>query len=56
MSDEFDTTITRALTEAEIRSIAAAAEARERGQIDQTEVKPGSGVWTLKQTVKENRK
>lgn len=48
MSDEFETTITRALTEAELRSIAAATEARERGQIEQTEVKPGSGVWTLK--------
>jgi hypothetical protein len=50
MEDQLETTLTRALTEAEIQSLAAAAEAHERGYIDQTEVKPGSGVWTLKQT------
>ena len=53
MSDEYETTITRVLTEAEQRSINAAKEAHEKGYIDQTEIKPGSGVWTLKQNTKE---
>lgn len=47
--DELETTMTRALTEAEVRSIALAREALERGDIEQVEVVAGSGVWKLKQ-------
>lgn len=46
LSDEdAETTITRALTDAERASIAAAREAHEAGRIAQREVAPG--VWKL---------
>ncbi len=44
---DLDTTMARALSEAERTSIAAAAEAMARGEIKQREVVVGSGVWTL---------
>jgi hypothetical protein len=47
MSDEMETTMTRALSDAERASIAAAAAAFERGDIEQRETSAGSGVWTL---------
>lgn len=47
MNDDMETTMTRALTEAEAQSIALAQQAYERGDIDQVETSPGSGVWTL---------
>lgn len=43
--DDFDTTITRALTDAERASIEAARQAFENGKIPQREVAPG--VWRL---------
>lgn len=43
--DDFDTTITRALTDAERASIEAARQAFERGEIRQRELAPG--VWQL---------
>ncbi len=46
MSEE--TTIRRALSEAERESLALAAEAARRGDIEQKEIQPGSGVWTLR--------
>ncbi len=45
--EDLDSTMARALCEAERTSIAAAEEAMARGEIKQREVVVGSGVWTL---------
>lgn len=45
MSPPGATTITRALKEAELASLRAAAEAFERGEIQQRETAPG--IWSL---------
>lgn len=48
MNDELETTMTRALTESEVHSLMLANQAFERGDIEQEEIVPGSGVWILK--------
>ncbi len=45
--DQFDTTVTRALSSAEKDSIERAQSAFRKGDLSQREVSPGSGVYVL---------
>ena len=52
MTDELESTMSRALADSERASIEAAQQAFERGYINQRETAPGSGVYRLSREIK----